>query len=115
MSPKPLFVKRKVVAEILSSSVAVKESDPATRFVSTMFMSVAAVFGARVTVPEDAFIDPPNVMVFAVSETLPEVVEIEFAACVVKDVAPVVKEKFVPAVTVENSVTEDEPGLEIVI
>jgi hypothetical protein len=104
-----------VVAEILSSSVAVTDKVPFTRVASTTFMSLAAVFGARVTVPEDAFIDPPNVMVFAVSETLPEVVEIEFAACVVKDVAPVVKEKFVPAVTVENSVTEDEPGLEIVI
>jgi hypothetical protein len=78
-------------------------------------MSLAAVFGAIVTVPEGAVIVPPNVIVFAVNETLPEVVEIEFAACVVKDVAPVVKEKLVPAATLENSVTADEPGLEIVI
>jgi hypothetical protein len=54
-------------------------------------------------------------MLFAVRETLPEVVEIEFAACVVKDVAPVVKEKSPPDMMAEFNVTADAEGLEIVI
>jgi hypothetical protein len=107
-----------VVAEILSSSVAVSERELASLLVSTSLMFLAASLGVRVTIPDGALTVPARLIVLAVrvTEPLDEVTVLGTSRLAAKtEIDPAIVQSlcsFIPAVVFPDRPMVSPPKLE---